>query len=91
MLSTKEFIAVMHDLDVCLGVPAKVVKLLEDHRATVDFGGIKREVSTDLLPEVRVGEYVIVHAGFAISKISEKEAHEIITSWREVLDILREE
>ncbi|RLE86604.1 MAG: HypC/HybG/HupF family hydrogenase formation chaperone [Thermoprotei archaeon] len=74
---------------MCLGVPAKIVKLLDKNRAIADFGGIKKEISTILLPEVSTGDYVIVHAGFAISKLSKREANEIIASWKEVLEVLK--
>lgn len=72
---------------MCLGVPGKVLEIETNAigmtMGTVDFGGITREVCLTYLPEVKVGEYVIVHVGFAISRVSEEEA-------KEVFDLLRQ-
>ena len=63
---------------MCLGVPGKILQITrEGHGLTmgrVQFGGILKEVCLSFLPEARVGEYVIVHAGFAISQVDEAEA-----------------
>ena len=58
---------------MCLAVPAHIVKR-EDMLATVDVGGVQRQVSMLLLPEAQIGEYVLIHAGFAMQKIDEEEA-----------------
>jgi hydrogenase expression/formation protein HypC len=58
---------------MCLAVPAKIIKT-EDMLATVEIGGVTRPVSLMLLPEAVVGDYVLVHAGFAIQKVDEEEA-----------------
>ncbi len=67
---------------MCLGIPMKVVEVHGD-RGIVEIGGVKREASFQLLENVKVGEYVLVHAGYAINKIDEEEA-------QETLDLLRE-
>lgn len=67
---------------MCLGVPAKVVEI-KGISAIVDFGGVRREVSTILEPDVRIGDYVIVHAGAIISKIDKDEAYEMVKVWKE--------
>ncbi len=60
---------------MCVGVPSKIVKI-EDSMALIDVLGAQREVSLLLLDEdVQIGDYVIVHAGFAIRKIQEEDAH----------------
>jgi hydrogenase expression/formation protein HypC len=69
---------------MCLAVPAKVVELRGD-TATVDMEGVRREVSVLLVPDIRAGEYVIVHAGFAIGKLDEREALESLKLIRQVL------
>ena len=69
---------------MCLGIPAKVVEVRET-TAIVDYGGYLREVDILLQPDVKVGDYVIVHAGAIIAKIDEKEALETIKLWKEVL------
>ncbi|MGB9607323.1 MAG: HypC/HybG/HupF family hydrogenase formation chaperone [bacterium] len=58
---------------MCLGVPAKIVRI-EGKDAIAEVGGIRREVSIELLNDVKEGDYVIIHAGFAISKLDEEEA-----------------
>lgn len=67
---------------MCLGVPAKVIET-RDITAIVDFGGVRREVSILLEPDVKVGDYVIVHAGAIISKINRDEALEMVKIWKE--------
>jgi len=65
---------------MCLGVPGKVVEIYYDKSplmGKVDFGGVKREVCLEYVPEIKVGEYVIVHVGFAISKLNEEEAKSV--------------
>ena len=58
---------------MCLAVPAQIVER-EDMLATVDVGGVQRQVSMLLLPEAQVGDYVLIHAGFAMQQIDEEEA-----------------
>lgn len=61
---------------MCVGIPSKIVKI-DDSMAIIDVEGAQREVSLLLLDEeVQLGDYVIVHAGFAIRKIHEEDAHE---------------
>ncbi len=61
---------------MCLAVPGQVVNVADDplRTATVSFGGVTKSVSLALVPEARVGDYVIVHVGFAISKLDEDAA-----------------
>ncbi|MEJ5928364.1 HypC/HybG/HupF family hydrogenase formation chaperone [Corynebacterium sp. H128] len=60
---------------MCLGVPAQVVEIPEAARAKVSISGVTRMISTDLMTEpLAVGEWVLVHVGFALSKIDEDEA-----------------
>ncbi|WP_018702223.1 MULTISPECIES: HypC/HybG/HupF family hydrogenase formation chaperone [Sporomusaceae] len=58
---------------MCLAVPAQIVER-EDMVATVDVGGVRRQVSMMLLPEAKIGDYVLIHAGFAMQQIDEEEA-----------------
>ena len=74
---------------MCLAVPAKVLEI-NGKVAIVDFGGVKREARLDLLSDVKVGDYVIVHTGFAIEKLDEKTAKEILQAWEEVLRAMEE-
>jgi hydrogenase expression/formation protein HypC len=59
---------------MCLSVPARVVEVHDPHWATVDVGGTTRRVSIDLIDDVRVDEYVLLHVGFALEKINREEA-----------------
>ncbi len=70
---------------MCLGIPAKVLNT-GDGSAVVELGGVRREISVMLLDDVAVGEWVIVHAGFAIEKLSEEEAEKTLALFREIAD-----
>jgi hydrogenase expression/formation protein HypC len=63
---------------MCLAIPGKVVETFSRdgmHMARVQFGGIVREACLEYVPETETGEYVLVHVGFAISRVDEEEAH----------------
>ena len=72
---------------MCLAVPGKVLAI-KGNIGIVDFGGVNREVRLDLLTDVRAGDYVIVHTGFAIEKLDEEKAKEILEAWEEVFSAL---
>ena len=66
---------------MCLAIPGRIVEVNEDglmRMGRVDFGGVIREVCLAYVPEAQIGDYVIVHVGFAISQLDEDEAHETI-------------
>lgn len=70
---------------MCLAIPAKIVSV-EGDEAQVDFGeGVLRDVNVTLV-EAKAGEYVLVHAGYAIQVLSEEEAVETLRLWNEVLE-----
>jgi len=70
---------------MCLAIPAKVISVNGD-KAQVDFGnGVLREVNISLVT-ANVGDYVLVHAGYAIQMVDEKEAQETIQLWNEILE-----
>jgi len=69
---------------MCVAVPGKIVELLDGCAALVDFMGVRKRVALDLLEDPRPGEYVIVHAGFAIQKLNEEEARETIELFKEI-------
>jgi len=73
---------------MCLAIPGKIVKIdTKQHTATVDYGsGTKRKANVSLV-EVKVGDYVLVHAGFAIQVLDEKEAQETLALFREMLSL----
>ena len=72
---------------MCLAIPSKIVKI-ENNMATIDVDGVKREASLLMVENPVVGEYVIVHAGFAISKINEEDALESLKLMREAASLI---
>ena len=78
---------------MCLGIPGKVLEVRGEpamRMATVDFGGVTKEICLAYVPDVEVGEYAIVHAGFAITRLDEAAALETLAMMRDV-GILEEE
>ena len=72
---------------MCLGVPGKIVDVYEKSglkMAKVDFGGVFREACLSYVPEAQVGEYCIIHVGFAISLLNEKDAMETLELLKEM-------
>ena len=59
---------------MCLAIPALVIERLQAGEAIIDAGGVEKRVSLDLVPEAAVGDYVILHAGYAISRLDPEEA-----------------
>ena len=68
---------------MCLAVPCKVVSI-NDNKAVVEVFGVTRNVAIDLISDVEVGDYLIVHAGCAIEKIDEEEAKKTLTLFEEI-------
>lgn len=78
---------------MCLAVPGQIVDVRDERgtkMATIDFDGIKKDICLAYLPDIVVGDYAIVHVGFAISKIDEASAMETLKMFRE-LGVLEEE
>jgi hydrogenase expression/formation protein HypC len=78
---------------MCLSIPAKITKIYKQDSltmGTVDFGGISREVCMDYVPEAQVGQYALIHVGFAISLMDEEEAQETLMLLQEMTDIANE-
>lgn len=67
---------------MCLAIPGKILGLREN-LARVDFGGVERDVRVDLV-DAKIGDWVIVHAGYAIEKLDEKDAIETLKYWEEI-------
>ena len=70
---------------MCLGIPMKVVEL-SGIAAVVELSGAQREISTALLDEVKIGDWVIVHAGFGIQILDEEEAEETLSLIRQLVE-----
>ena len=65
---------------MCLAIPGKIVEIVDEENriAKVDVGGVKRNVNIGMLDDASLGDYVLIHVGFAMSKIDEKEAEETL-------------
>jgi hydrogenase expression/formation protein HypC len=75
---------------MCLGVPGKVIELYDAggiKMAKVDFGDVVREACLEVVPEVEIGQYVIIHVGFAISVLDEEEAQKSLDLLQELIEI----
>ncbi len=69
---------------MCLAIPAQVIEISDPERAVVDMGGVRKRISTALLDEVAVGDYVIVHVGYALSRLDPEEAAETLRLFAEL-------
>lgn len=69
---------------MCLALPVKVVELGAGETALVDLGGVKKQVSLELLDDVQVGDYVILHVGYALSKLDPEEAERTLKLFAEM-------
>ncbi|MBE0697916.1 MAG: HypC/HybG/HupF family hydrogenase formation chaperone [Anaerolineaceae bacterium] len=75
---------------MCLGVPGKIIEIYQSgglRMCKIDFGGVVREACIETIPEAQVGNYTIVHAGFALNLLSEEDANETLELLREMINI----
>jgi len=63
---------------MCLAIPTRVVELLPDDQAIVDLGGVKKTISLELVDDVQVGDYVIIHVGYALARLDPDEAEQTL-------------
>lgn len=78
---------------MCLGIPGKIIEIYETEglrMGKIDFGGATREVCLSYIPEAVVGDYAIIHVGFAINLLSEQEAQETLKTLQELFDLQAE-
>jgi hydrogenase expression/formation protein HypC len=79
---------------MCLGIPGKVVDVREENglvMGRVDFGGVRKQACLSYVPDVAVGDYVIVHVGFAISRVDEEEALRTLELLDQMGDLVQQE
>lgn len=79
---------------MCLGIPGRITEIRTDSglaMGRVDFGGVRKEACLAYVPDAKVGDYVVVHVGFAISKVDEDEAHRTLEILSEMGDLVRQE
>jgi len=75
---------------MCLAIPA-LIKLIEDKEAEVEIGGITRRISLWLTPEARVGDYALIHTGYAINILNQEEAEETLSLLEQIAKLAEEE
>ncbi len=71
---------------MCLGIPTKIVEIVDNETAVGEVGGVRREISLLLTPDAKVGDYVIVHAGFAIQILDRTEAEDTLAIFAEMAE-----
>lgn len=69
---------------MCLALPAQITELLGNERAIVNLGGITKEISISLLDQVSIGDYVIIHVGYALTRLDENEAQKTLSLFAEI-------
>ena len=74
---------------MCLAIPMKLIKI-EGNKGVVELSGVQKEISLDLLREVEIGDYLIIHAGFAIERLNEKEAKKTLAIWEEIAEVQKQ-
>ena len=75
---------------MCIAAPARIMEI-NDKMATVDFGGVRQQVKLDLVSDVEIDKYVLVHSGYAIEVLTQEEAQESLEAWDELLKVMDEE
>jgi hydrogenase expression/formation protein HypC len=75
---------------MCIAAPARILEI-NDKMATVDFGGVRQQVKLDLVSDVEIDNYVLVHSGYAIEVMTKEEAKDSLEAWDELLKVMDEE
>jgi hydrogenase expression/formation protein HypC len=76
---------------MCLAIPARVIEIGDNDMAVVDLGGVRKEISLALVDDVAVGDYVIVHVGFALQRLDADEAEKTLALFREMAQLVAAE
>ncbi len=79
---------------MCLAIPCKVVEIIEEDNekyAIAEYKGVKQKAKLTLLEDVKVGDYILIHAGYAIEKMSEEDAKLSLEAWEEVFKALEKD
>lgn len=79
---------------MCLAIPGKLIETFEQnglHMGKVDYSGTVSSICIEYVPEAQIGQYLIVHAGFAISVLDEDEAQKTLALWREIAETMDDE
>lgn len=76
---------------MCLAIPVEILKILENEKALVHVGGIEKEISIALLDQVNEGDYVILHVGYALTRMDEQEAKNTLALFAEMSERISQE
>lgn len=71
---------------MCLAIPTRIIEI-KGTNAVVEFGGVRKEIGLQLVPDAEVGDYVLLHAGFAIQKMDEGEARETLKLLEDLIEV----
>ena len=71
---------------MCLAIPTRIIEI-KGTNAVVEFGGVRKEIGLQLVPDAKVGDYVLLHAGFAIQKMDEGEARETLKLLEDLIEV----
>ena len=75
---------------MCLGIPMRIIKIIDKKHAIAEALGAQRKINIMTVPDVKEGQYVMVHAGMAISIVNDKEAEEALSLWEELMNVWQE-
>jgi hydrogenase expression/formation protein HypC len=78
---------------MCLGIPGKIIEIYQANglkMGKIDFGGVTREACLEYVPEAKLGDYALIHVGFALNLVSEQEAQETLDLLRQISEISEE-
>jgi len=75
---------------MCLAIPTEITAIGEDGKATVELGGVERQISLRMTPEASVGDYVLIHAGYALNVLDPEEAQATLEIFEEMAEIERQ-
>ncbi len=73
---------------MCLAMPAQIVKILENQQAIVNLGGVTKQISIALIEDINEGDYVIIHVGYALTKLDEREAQKTLKLFSDMFFLL---
>ena len=78
---------------MCLGIPGRIVEIYQSNglrMGRIDFGGVSREACLEYIPEAKIGDYALIHVGFALNLVSEQEAQETLELLRQIAEVGKE-
>jgi hydrogenase expression/formation protein HypC len=87
MLLAFDFLLLTYAKRMCLAFPGKIIEII-DQQATADFDGVQKNINIGLVPDIEIGDYVIVHAGFAIQQLTKEDAWQVLQEYEKAKEIV---